>query len=429
MLKQFFIRCAISMALAGSVFTALPAMAQNLFAPAVQVNERVITHYERDQRVRMIQLFRSPGVPEVEAMKALINERLQLEEAQRAGISVTTDEVAEGMGEFASRANLSGEEFTKALNQAGVDTESYRDFVAAGLAWRKVIRERFAGRVNLSESDIDKAVKRQSTSPVNVRVLLSEIILPANTPAAAAAAERRASEISRISTLPAFASAARNYSASPSRGASGRIDWMPIGNLPPAIAAQVLSLPVGGVTQPIPVPNAIALFQVRAIEESATATAATTEVDYAAFYIAGGRSAAALAEAARVRAQIDTCEDLYGVAKGLPAQQLERVTAPLSQVPGDVALELAKLDENEVSTGLTRADGQTLVFLMLCNRGHAANEEAPVDREAVRTRLLNERLSSMATALMAELRANATIVYPLKAANYDGTRPDSTDLR
>jgi len=313
------------------------------------------------------------------------------------------------MTEFAARADLTSEEFIIALGQAGVEVESFRDFVAAGLVWRQIVRDRFAGRDRITEADVDSAIKRQGTAP-GVRVLLSEIILPANTPAALAASERRAEDISRITTFPAFASAARSFSVSPTRNAGGRIDWLPIGNLPPAVAGRILTLSPGQVTDPIEIPNAIALFQLRDIEEVAAATPETLELDYAAFYIPGGQSEPALAEAARIRARADTCDDLYGIAQGLPPSVLERSTVLARDVPGDVALELAKLDENEMSTALSRDNGRALVLLMLCDRRAAAPEDAPVDRDALRGRLINQRLASFASAYLAELRANAAIV-------------------
>lgn len=401
---------ALSCAVALSLCTLQPVAAQNLFAPLAKVNDRTITVFERDQRARMLTLFNAPGDPEDEALNSLIEERLQLEAARRQGITVEPDAIAEGMTEFAGRANLSSDEFITALGQAGVEETSFRDFVAAGVAWRQVIRARFVGRDGITDADVERAIKREATAP-GVRVLLSEIILPANTPATAAASERRAADIGRITSIPAFASAARSFSVSPTRSQGGQIDWLPIGNLPPAVAAQVLTLRPGQVTPPLPVPNAIALFQLRQIEEVA-ATPETLELDYAAFYIPGGRSDAALAEAARIRARVDTCDDLYGVAQGLPANVLERSTVAARAVPGDVALELAKLDDNEVSTALTRDNGAVLVFLMLCDRRTAAPEGGEVDRISVRNRLINQRIAALSSAYLAELRANATITFP-----------------
>ncbi|MEO0829452.1 MAG: peptidylprolyl isomerase, partial [Pseudomonadota bacterium] len=38
-----------------------PEAQQNPFAPAVLVNGKVITNFDIDQRVRLLQLFRTPG--------------------------------------------------------------------------------------------------------------------------------------------------------------------------------------------------------------------------------------------------------------------------------------------------------------------------------------------------------------------------------
>jgi peptidyl-prolyl cis-trans isomerase SurA len=69
---------------------------------------------------------------------------------------------------------------------------------------------------------------------------------------------------------------------------------------------------------------------------------------------------------------------------------------------------LAKLDPGEVSTNLTRSNGQSLVFLMMCGRTAALNEE--VGREDVANNLRQQRLGGFADSLLGELRASARIV-------------------
>ena len=170
----------------------------------------------------------------------------------------------------------------------------------------------------------------------------------------------------------------------------------------------MLGLAPGQVTQPIPIPGAIALFQLRAIEEGKAPATEYSAIEYAAYYIAGGRTPAALATAKKVRNQVDTCDDLYGVAKGQPEEVLERGSKAPGEIPRDIALELAKLDKHEVSTNLTRADGQTLVFLMLCGRTQKIAEDA--DRDQVLLGLQNRRLASYAQSYLEQLRSEARIV-------------------
>jgi len=159
----------------------------------------------------------------------------------------------------------------------------------------------------------------------------------------------------------------------------------------------------------LPIPDAVALFQLRDIRETSVARKDFAAIEYAAYYIAGGRAPEALGRARAIRAQVDRCDDLYGIAKGQPESMLDRGSLPPSEIPPDIALELAKLDPGEVSTALTRADGDTLVFLMLCGRTPVLPEDQEIDREAVSAQLRNQRLSAFSDALLEELRAEATI--------------------
>ncbi len=395
----------------GLVLTGLatPASAQNLFSPAVKINEQVITHYEVQQRARFMTLLRAPGNAQEQALEGLIDERLQTAAAAAAGITPNEEEVQGGMEEFAARANLTAEQFVKALAGGGVAAETFRDFVKAGLAWRSLMRAKFGPRVQVTEDEIDRAIA-QTSGKGGLRVLLSEIILPANTPQATAASQKQAEKIAQTTSLSVFSANARRYSASPSAQQGGRLQWMPLSNLPPEIRGQILALSPGQVTAPISITNGIALFQLRAIEETDAAAPKDLSLEFAQYFISGGQSEAALKEAARIKARVDTCDDLYGINKGKPEELLQVDTLPVSQVPQDIALELAKLDPGEVSTRLTRNNGQTLVFLMLCGRTPELGED--VSRETIRAQLVNQRLQSYADGYLSELKADATIVYP-----------------
>ena len=113
-------------------------------------------------------------------------------------------------------------------------------------------------------------------------------------------------------------------------------------------------------------------------------------------------------EAARIKAKVDTCDDLYGINIGKPEEQLERGAKKPGEIPQDVALELAKLDRYEVSTALTRSNGETLVFLMLCDS--TLEIAADAERESIRAQLQNKRLESLSNGYLAELRADARII-------------------
>lgn len=378
-------------------------VAQGLFSPAVIVNESVITNYEIDQRVRMLTLFRTPGDLATLAREQLIEDRLKLALMQADGLNISDEALRTAMENFAARADLSLEDFLRLLEQNGVAEETLRDFVLIGQTWRDYIRARYARQAQPSEAEIDAALGEAGSGTTSIEVLLSEIIIAAPPPQAAAA-QAEAQRISQITSFSAFESAARQVSALPSRDRGGRLDWLPIDNYPPQLRALLLSLAPGEVTPPINITNGVALFQMRDVREVTTAPAPPASIDYAVFYMGPEASPGEIA------ARVDSCDDLYGVAYGLPEERLLREDVAPAEIETDIAMELAKLDANEYSTALTRNDGTTGLFVMLCSRT-PGGEDAP-DRDSIAEQLTSQRLSGFADALLADLRASATIVTP-----------------
>ena len=379
-----------------------PVLAQDLFAPRVYVNDRAITEYEIQQRARFLQVLRAPGNPEDEALKALIEDRLQQAEAKRLGIKLAEKDLTAGLTEFAARANLTPEQFVVELGKAGIEPETFRDFVSAGLIWRQVVRAKFLGQVPISEADVDKALEA-AARPKALRVLVSELVLPAP-PGQEAAAMARAQELSdSLSGEGAFASAARAYSAAPTAGSGGRLDWLPLAILPAAIGAKVLAIGAGEVSDPIAVPNAVVLFLLRDVAEDTSAEPISVTVDWVEFLVPDDA-----AEIARLRAVADDCPTLMGEAKGLPEGRMTRQQAGRDTIPNDVALELAKLDPNETSVALTK-DGYRRM-LMLCGRSPVL-EPMPT-RDQVREQVINQKLEGLAGSYLEELRSAAIIREP-----------------
>jgi peptidyl-prolyl cis-trans isomerase SurA len=307
------------------------------------------------------------------------------------------------MTEFAGRANMTSEQFVAALGQAGVSAETFRDFVEAGLLWRKIIREKYVGKVTISDAQVDRAIEMGNGSAA-LRVLISELVLPA-APGQEDAVMARAMQLrSQISSEGGFASAARKYSASATAGQGGRIDWMPLANLPGALAPVILGLAPGEVSQPVVLGGAVGLFQLRGLEEMQGQNLKSISVDYAQYTLPAATGAA---EAAAIRAKVDTCDDLYTIAKGQPADRLIRETKAASALPTNVGRALAPLDAGE---SVDYPSGAAHVFLMLCSR--TPEQEVMPDREQVRERLLNEQLANKAQNYLEEMRFNAIIREP-----------------
>lgn len=432
--------------------TALPVTAQDDFSPVITVNGRAITGYELGQRLAFLDLLRVPGDHVVEAERGLIEDRLRMEAAERAGVSVSQEQLTAGMSEFAARANLELPQFLEAIGQGGIAPETYRDFVEAGLLWREVVRARFGPRIVVTDADIARAMSVEQGRGAGPRIKVSEIFLPTS-PTTFADQRDLAEELAKtMASGGAFAEAARKHSAAPSRDAGGDIGWIPVTNLPAQMRPFVMGMQPGQVSPPVQIGNALVLVRLQAKDEGGPVSDANLMLDYTQYLIPGAGTAEAQSEAQRVRDDAQTCGELHALARRLPAERLVLTTQPLAQVPGDLAPVLAGLDENETAV-LTR--GGTTVVVMLCDRNAvtaslapaltvpvraaAPAGAAPVDgtvavaettgdappridaaltlgrgpsTETLRAELTDQRLNALAISYLAELRASAVINRP-----------------
>lgn len=389
---------------AGLGWTGLPAGAQNLFAPAITVNDEVITRYELEQRARFQAALRVPGDPLETAREELINDRLKQAVLEQAGLELSEEDVTAGMEELAGRANLSLNDFLTALQQQGVEPQTLRDFTKVGLGWREYTRARFLSRARPTPDEIDRAMGASGSG--SVQVLLSEFIVPINEQNAAQV-EDLISQVAELKGYDSFSAAAAQYSAAASRDDGGRLPWMPLTKLPPQLQEIVMALKPGEISEPLPLQGAVALFQMRGVREVDGAAPRYTAIEYAAYYVPGGRTPEGIAAAQKILNSVDTCDDFYGLAQGQDASVLDVQSLPPSEIPRDIALELAKLDPNETSTALTRNDGQTLMVLMLCGRTADLGEDS--SRETVANALAAQRMTSLVDSYLEQLRADARI--------------------
>ncbi|MFD1808940.1 hypothetical protein ACFSHQ_14905 [Gemmobacter lanyuensis] len=153
------------------------------------------------------------------------------------------------------------------------------------------------------------------------------------------------------------------------------------------------------------IPGAVALFQLRSLVEGKPGDGSAVQVEYARLRLPAGRETSTLFAELRAKAQI--CKDFYGMASGVPADQITIESQPMSAVPADLGLVLSRLDRGEIAER-TQAGQQELI--MLCSR--SVVREEPVDRNALRIQLLNQKMEKLADQYLATLKAEAIIREP-----------------
>ncbi|MEH6360738.1 MAG: peptidylprolyl isomerase, partial [Amylibacter sp.] len=247
-----------------------PSLAASIYSPIYHVNDSVVTEYELQQRIKMLQSFGTSGDLRQMATDQLIEDRLRFQAANEAGITTNEEEILGGMEEFAARGNFSMEQLLNYFRQRGVHRETFEDFVRAGILWRNVIGARFASKVNVTDEEVDAQLNVNAISfPKTVNV--AEIILPV---AERGAAQTRALADRLSQTLKSnsqFSVAAKKFSKSDTAFRGGAMGWIPLGTLPAQVSSRVSALEPGQVTAPIILGSAIALYQLRGVREAKSA--------------------------------------------------------------------------------------------------------------------------------------------------------------
>jgi peptidyl-prolyl cis-trans isomerase SurA len=387
-----------ALVLIGSLNSA--ALAQGLFDPVISVNRAAITAYELEQRERFLEILqRSSGMAQ-RARDSLIEDRLKMAAADRASIKVSAAQVTKAMEDFAGNANLDLDQLLATLAQSGVDAQTYRDFIKVGVTWRELVRARFVDRSAPSEAEIDRALASAGAQG-GVKVLLTEIVLPAGSAEELNRARQTAERLGRITSTADFSEQARRLSVAQSRVNGGRLEWANLSDLPDGLRPIISGLRPGQITRPLEVTNAIVMFQLRDVAETTAQSPEVAAIEYARL--------SGPAEAVQTAVQMaDTCDDFYRAVKADPSLSFKIHSESPDQISQALSLRLMGLDKDEFDA-MPTAEGDNAEIVMLCARVYAALED--VSRGQVADNLRSARITSLADGFLAELRASADIVY------------------
>lgn len=259
MLRLIFVVIA-SLTLAG------PVLAQNPFAPAIMVNDGVVTNYDIDQRVKLLEALGANGDLRKLAVQQLTEDRVKVQAAKAMEIELPEGAIEAGIEEFATSRGLTLDDVQLALDARNIDQQTLNDFVESGLMWRQVVGTRFRARALPSEADIDAALDVAGRRPVEM-LTLAEIALPyaeLGAPETDALAERIYRQAAGGAN---FAALAQEHSRSGTAERGGLLEPIPANRLPAAFRTEVLLLRPGQVTRPLPISGGVALIKLVSIKQ------------------------------------------------------------------------------------------------------------------------------------------------------------------
>ncbi|MDC3003324.1 peptidylprolyl isomerase [Paracoccaceae bacterium] len=373
--------------------------AKDNFAPAIQVNEMIITQYELDQRSLFFELLKFPGNHKKEAEKSLIDDRLKLKAAEKFNVEANPTALRLEMELFAKRANLTVEQFAKRLKKSGIDRVTWENYMLIPILWFETVNRKFASEISSSKL-IDNIVS-QSNARSEIQVLLTEIIIPVQL-GFEEEANQRIAALRKIKSLESFSEAASTYSVAPTRDVGGKIKWQNMSNLPAVVRPLISGLSIGEVSEPLPISGGLAIFQLRDLRES-NKKSKSSFVDYIEFQFKKNPKINKL-----IMSNVIICDDLYSFVKSTPESELNRKNEKENSLSKELRNTLSELDQNEFV--LKDQDGITSKLLMVCGRNETENL-SKTDMNEISRSLANKRLLSLANSYLENLRQEARIIF------------------
>lgn len=248
--------------LSGGLFVSLypvRALAQAEGIAAV-VNEEAISISDVKDRMQLIMV--SSGLPDKEEVRqkvlpqvldSLIEEQIKIQEAVRLELVVEDQEIDNAFGSIAQQNKMEPEQFKAVLKRSGINITTMHRQIRAQIAWSKVIQARIRPQIKITERDIDAYLERLKQNIGKQEFLLAEIYLPFESQEQEREVKQLADKLIgeiRNNRAPFF-KLAQQFSKSPGAEQGGDLGWIPEGQLPEEVDAELLKTDKGSVTNAV----------------------------------------------------------------------------------------------------------------------------------------------------------------------------------
>ena len=437
-------------ALSAQSATAQTARTESVQRAAAVVNGVVISNFDLDQRVRMILSTSGGAATEAarqrlreQVLRTLIDEILQLNAAREAGLQVTPQEVEESLQKIADQNGTTPEKILASLEAAGIYPGTARrpgtlqTQIRAEIAWSKLLEERIASRVNISEEAVDQEMRRIEAGATKPQFLASEIFISVDSPADDARARRNITQIhQQIMSGTPFPALAQQFSESATATRGGDMGWVQDGDLPPEVWRTLEQMRPLTISPPVRTANGYYLIALRdkmrpagsAVEKApappgrpAGVPAGSVKLKRVVLGLPGRMSAAEqesfMRAAAGLRDSIKGCQGLDDFARQLQGVVvLDLPILPVKDLAPEIQQVIQGLNPSDVSQPFFSREGEQNLMNLLVVCGDRPRVdfvatrvfEMPT-REQVSNRMFSQSLSVAARRYMRDLRRDAAI--------------------
>jgi peptidyl-prolyl cis-trans isomerase SurA len=386
------------------------------------VNGEIITGTDIDQRLALIVSANEGKLPEeeiarfrVQILSNLIDETLQIQEAQSNKIEVTPAEIDQYLARISEQNfKKTPKELEKYLTSIGSSITTLKRQINGELSWSRLLSRNVRPQANVSDDEVNAIIERIKATKGTTEYRIGEIYLSA-TPETQAKVQENAKKImDQLKAGGNFVAYARQFSEASTAPVGGDLGWVKLASLPQSMATAAQEMSPNEIVA-VPTPGGISLMLLidkRQIATSDPRDAILSLKQIAITFPAGTTEAQAAPLIKRFSEdtqKINGCGAADEMAKQLKAEVVNRDGIKIRDLPAPLQEVMLKLQVGQSTPPYGSATDGVRSFVM-CGRDVAeTSKEESFDE--IMSRLEDERVNKRARIYLRDLRRDAIIDY------------------
>jgi len=414
MKNHFKFACALALSVAfAPVFAADDAQ-----RVAAVVNDDIISVHDLDMRMKLVLL--SSNLPDTvesrgrvmpQVIRRLIDERLELQEAEKQKVTVDTSEITQALANIEHQNNMPRGSMEPMLRSRGVDPETLRQQMRADIAWSNVVREELSRDIHIGDDAVNTRLANLKANLGKPEYEAAEIYLSVEGPRYEEQVKQLGERlIEQLRQGAPFSSLALQFSQN---AGGGNLGWVSEGMLDDELMRALSRLQPNQITPPIRAHDGyhiLMLINKRKIGEGISVGPTVDLLTVELTSLPSATMAERDAQLGRLKATLSSarsCDELEQYTKTVPSATYNRAEKiPEQQLPPEVLAAINKVHDGEITDGFDA--GNLRRFFAVCGR-HADQPGGLPSYDDMRRRMENDQLENLARRYLRDIRRNAYV--------------------
>ena len=385
---------------------------QDIQAISAIVNDEVISRYDVQQRVQLI--VSTSGIKptqenisrlEAQALRSLVNEKIQLQEAEKLDVPSSEQEVGLMLERIANGSQMSGEEILELINSQGVRPDTLLNQIRAELLWNKIVRGRYGSYVNVNDDEVSIVYDRTIESIGRDQFEISEIFLGYEDSKEEEEANILANRlVEQLREGASFSAVAQQFSQSSTSGQGGYIGWVAEGQLDNEVINAIKSLDKDGISNPINSTGGYYIIRLNDITKAGGKNPLRNQYDLVSIIF----NKENIQDANNFAKEFISCKRIDSLIEKYNEKEVNYIgKRALRELPSDLHEELLNKDAGETLN--IREIGDNINLILICDRKDDIGIQ--VSRESIEENIYSQKIGMMSRRYLRDLRRDAVIEY------------------